>query len=71
MPPLSLTGLTVKARLVISIAAMIIPLGGLAIGSLFYFQDAFSSFNRLIADPLQEINVVARIQVNLLSWQMS
>lgn len=67
MPPFSLTGLTVKARLVVSIVAIIIPLGVLAIGSLFYFHDAFSSLNRLIADPLQEINVVARIQVNLLS----
>lgn len=67
MPLPALTGLTVKARLFISMVAMIVPLGALAAGSLFYFQNAFSSLNRLIQDPLQEMNTVARIQVNLLS----
>lgn len=67
MRVLKWTEVTVKTRLIIGIAAMIIPLGALAIGSLFYFHHAFLSFNRLISDPLHEINVIARIQVNLLS----
>lgn len=67
MSLLTLTKLTVKARLFISIAAMIIPLSILAAGSLLYFYNAFASFNRLIQDPFQEITLVARVQVNLLN----
>lgn len=48
-------------------AAVILPLAALAAGALLYFHMALASFNRLIADPLQEINLLAGIQVNLLS----
>ena len=63
----TLFGMRVKTRLFISVVAMIVPQSLLALGSLLYLQSTFTSLNRLIEDPLQEINLVGRIQVSLLS----
>lgn len=63
----TLIGMRIKTRLFISIVAMIVPQSMLAAGSLLYLHNTFTSFNRLIEDPLQEMNLVGRIQVSLLS----
>lgn len=57
----------IKTRLFISMASMIIPQSLLAAGSLFYLHSTITSLNRLIEDPLQEINLVGRLQVTILS----
>ena len=66
MKPFTLIRTGVKTRLFISMVAMIVPQSMLAVGSLLYLDSTFTSFNRLIEDPLQEMNLVGRIQVNLL-----
>lgn len=63
----TLLGMRVKTRLLISVVAMIVPQSMLAVGSLLYLDSTFTSFNRLIEDPLQEMNLIGRIQVSLLS----
>ena len=67
MKRFSLNGIDVKNRLFISMVAMIVPLSILAAGSLLYLHSTFTSFNHLIEDPLQEMNIAGRIQVNILS----
>lgn len=67
MKPFTLIGTGVKTRLFISMVAMVVPQSMLAVGSLLYLDSTFTSFNRLIEDPLQEMNLVGRIQVSLLS----
>lgn len=63
----TLIGMRVKTRLLFSMVAMIVPQSILAVGSLLYLDSTFTTFNRLIQDPLQEMNLVGRIQVSLLS----
>ena len=67
MKQFSLNRMEVKTRLFASMVAMIVPLSILAAGSLLYLHSSFTSFNRLIEDPLHEMNLVGRIQVNILS----
>lgn len=67
MKRFTLNGMDVKTRLFLSMIAMIVPQTILAAGSLLYLHSTFTSFNRLIEDPLQEVNLVSRIQVHILS----
>lgn len=57
---------SVRSRLIIGFGIMLLPLVAIALGSLLFFQTALVSISLVVSDPVNEMQAVSRVQIQLL-----